>query len=151
MAETRSPSEVDHPAGSADRQEAVSSASAATTGNAALTETPNAGATEREAAPGVDLASATAAMSSALPQDALSRSIQTLKQRQADLRNTKKQITRELHNAERRKKRLRTRARQLTDEDLVQVLMMRKQARADRNASESGAAASSNGAASSQG
>ena len=80
------------------------------------------------------LAAATDAFSNALPEDALSASIQKLKKQQTELRNQKRDLAKELKNAERRKKRLRTRARQLTDEDLVQVLMLRKQQRADRNA-----------------
>lgn len=97
------------------------------------------------------LAAATGTISSALPEDALSASIQKLKKKQAELRNQKKDLAKDLRNAERRKKRLRTRARQLTDEDLVQVLMLRKQQRADRNSLEvastaSGASSSSAGA-----
>ena len=78
------------------------------------------------------LAETTDTISSALPEDALSASIHQLKTKQAELRNQKKRLAQDLRNAERRKKRLRTRARQLTEEDLVQVLMLRKQQRAER-------------------
>ena len=82
------------------------------------------------------LAAATDTLSSALPEDALSVSIQMLKTKQAELRNQKKRLAQDLRNAERRKKRLRQRARQLTDEDLVQVLMLRKHQRSDRSAND---------------
>ena len=94
------------------------------------------------------LAEATGTISSALPEDALSASIAKLKKKHADLRKQKKELATDLRNAERRKKRLRTRARQLTDEDLVQVLMLRKQQRADRSdtaSTASGATSSSAG------
>ena len=102
------------------------------------------------------LSEATGSISSALPGDALSASISKLKKKQAELRNQKKELAKDLRNAERRKKRLRTHARQLTDEDLVQVLMLRKQQRADRNALEvastaSGASSSAVGGVSSGG
>jgi hypothetical protein len=42
------------------------------------------------------------------------------------MREEKTRIQKELRNAERRKRRLKKRARQLTDEDLVEVLQMRK-------------------------
>ena len=97
------------------------------------------------------LAEATDTINSALPEDALSASIQQLKTKQAELRSQKKQWAKNLRNAERRKKRLRQRARQLTDEDLVQVLMLRKHQRSDRSAVDaasttSGATSSSAGA-----
>ena len=102
-------------------------------------------------APLEGLAEATGSINKALPEDGLSASIQKLKKKQAELRLAKRDLAKDLRNAERRKKRLRSRARQLTDEDLVQVLMLRKQQRADRNSLEiastaSGASSSSAGA-----
>ena len=88
------------------------------------------------------LALTTGTISSALPDDALTAAIGKMKKKQAELRNQKKQLAKDLRNAERRKKRLRTRARQLTDEDLVQVLMLRKQQRADRSSVEVSSTAS---------
>ena len=79
------------------------------------------------------VAAATTLISTALPQDGLSTSIQALKAKQAEIRKQKQEVAKNLRNAERRKKRLRVRARQLTDEDLVQVLMLRKQQRSDRD------------------
>jgi len=55
----------------------------------------------------------------------LNRNIERLKQEQQELKTAKKRLQKELHNAERKRKRLRDRARQLTDEDLVSVLQMR--------------------------
>ena len=43
------------------------------------------------------------------------------------LKTSRKQIVKELRNAERKRKRLRDRARQLTDEDLLSVMLMRKE------------------------
>ena len=47
----------------------------------------------------------------------------------------KKQLAKDLRNAERKRRRIKDRARQLTDEDLVAVLMMRKETK--RSAAES--------------
>ena len=79
------------------------------------------------------LMQATAAAQAALPEDPLSNAIQALKDKKAELKKAKVQLAKDLRNAERKKKRLRQRARQLTDEDLVQVLMLRKQARQHRD------------------
>ena len=97
----------------------------------------------------VDLATAAANMTGALPEDGLTASIQELKKQQNALREQKAKLAKDLRNAERRKKRLRTRARQLTDEDLVQVLMLRKQQRNERPSTEAASAASSSTASSS--
>ena len=88
------------------------------------------------------LASAIVTISDALPEDALSASIHKLKAKQNELRAQKQKLAKDLRNAERRKKRLRSRARQLTDEDLVQVLMLRKQQRGDRLGTDTSADAS---------
>lgn len=88
------------------------------------------------------LIQATGTINDALPEDALSASINAMKRKQAEMRKQKQELAKDLRNAERRKTRLRHRARQLTDEDLVQVLMLRKQQRADRNALEVSSTAS---------
>ena len=57
----------------------------------------------------------------------LNASIERLKLEQHRLKTSKKQIVKELRNAERKRKRLRERAGQLTDEDLLSVMLMRKE------------------------
>ena len=61
------------------------------------------------------------------PSQSLNASIERLKLEQHRLKTSKKQIVKELRNAERKRKRLRERARQLTDEDLLSVMLMRKE------------------------
>ena len=51
-----------------------------------------------------------------------------------------KALAKDLRNAERKKRRLRDRARQLTDDDLVSVLMMRKDLKKNDNAADGNAA-----------
>ena len=63
------------------------------------------------------------------PSQSLNASIDRLKLEQHRLNTTKKQIVKELRNAERKRKRLRERVRQLTDEDLLSVMLMRKDKR----------------------
>ena len=60
------------------------------------------------------------------PSQSLHASIDRLKLEQHRLKTSKKQIVKELRNAERKRRRLRERARQLTDEDLLSVMVMRK-------------------------
>ena len=81
----------------------------------------------------VGLTVATGTVTASLPADALSSSIQALKEQQMQLREEKQKLTKDLRNAERRKQRLRQRARQLTDEDLVQVLMFRKSQKTEQD------------------
>ena len=95
------------------------------------------------------LAKATAAAQAALPEDPLSVAIKALKDKKNELKNAKVQLAKDLRNAERKKKRLRTKARQLTDEDLVQVLMLRKQARNQRDGAADDASSSKSTATSS--
>ena len=59
----------------------------------------------------------------------LAKAILELQTKQAELRAEKKRIAKDLRNALRKKRRLKANARQLTDEDLVAVLMMRRDAR----------------------
>ena len=59
----------------------------------------------------------------------LAKAILDLQAKQAELQPEKKRIAKDLRNALRKKRRLKSNARQLTDEDLVAVLMMRRDAR----------------------
>ena len=63
------------------------------------------------------------------PDDPLSAKIQALKAHAKQLREQRQRAAKELKAATRKATRLRKRARQLSDEDLVGVLMMRKTAR----------------------
>ena len=64
-----------------------------------------------------------------LDKDTLSAHLLALKDEQQRAKNERKRLAAEIRNAERRKSRLRKRAKLLTDEDLLQVLMLRKGAR----------------------
>jgi molecular chaperone GrpE (heat shock protein) len=57
----------------------------------------------------------------------LSEGITTLRHEQAKLRAERKRVAAELKNAQRRKRRLRTKARQLSNEDILAVLLMRQE------------------------
>jgi len=70
----------------------------------------------------------------------LNKHIQQLKEEQAALLASRKRLQKDLRNAERKKRRLRDRARQLTDDDLVSVLMMRKDLKKNDNAADANAA-----------
>lgn len=63
----------------------------------------------------------------ALPADPVRESILKLRAEQAKVKAQKKALALQVRNEQRKQKRLRKRARQMTDEDLVAVLMMRKQ------------------------
>lgn len=69
----------------------------------------------------------------ALPADPVRVSIERLKEEQAKCRARKKEIAKAMRNEKRKQARLRKRARQMTDDDLVSVLMMRKQRAVGRN------------------
>ena len=66
------------------------------------------------------------------PSQSLNASINRLKLEQRRLKNSKKQIVKELRNAERKRKRLRERARQLKDEDLLAAMLMRAEIQRSR-------------------
>ena len=66
--------------------------------------------------------------------------IDSLREEQQRVRDERKRLAKELKNAQRRKKRLKGRARALSNEDLLAVLLMREERAA---ASASGSAASS--------
>jgi FtsZ-binding cell division protein ZapB len=72
--------------------------------------------------------------------EALESAIARLRTEQKTMREKRKQIHKELKNAEKRRSRLKKRARQLSDADLVAVLQMR--AAAPGNDTNSGASAS---------
>ena len=59
-------------------------------------------------------------------KESLADSIIRLKAEQTEVRESRKRLSRALHNAQRRASRLKKRARQLTDGDLVEVLKMRE-------------------------
>ena len=58
--------------------------------------------------------------------EGLNVAIRRLKAEQQELRTKRKQVAAELRNASRRASRLKKRARQLTDADLLEVLRMRQ-------------------------
>lgn len=87
------------------------------------------------------LAAATGAVVSALPADPLKDKILALKREQEEVKRRKKELRKQMKNATRSQARLRKRARLMTDEDLVAVLLMRKTAK------EAAAARSCNGSA----
>ena len=61
------------------------------------------------------------------PSQSLNASIVRLQLEQHRLKTTKKQIVKELRDPESKRKRLRERARQLTDKDLLSAMLMRKE------------------------
>ena len=69
-----------------------------------------------------------------------------MKREQQRMREERKRAATELKNAQRRKRRLKTKARQLTNEDLLAVLMLRQEQGAVSDQGEEGG--SSRGAAS---
>jgi hypothetical protein len=71
----------------------------------------------------------------ALPSDPVRGAIMKLREEQDAVRARKKELTRAMKNEKRKQTRLRKRARQMTDEDLVAALMMRKDAQAGSRAS----------------
>ena len=68
--------------------------------------------------------------------------IQKMKAEQKAARETRRVVNKELKNAERRKRRFKTSARQLTNDDLLEVMMLRGDARASAAPSSSDAAMS---------
>ncbi len=72
------------------------------------------------------------------PRETLMESIKRLKDQQAAMKAEKKNLQQELKNACKRKHRLKKRARQLTGNDLFEVLRMRKDSTAVPTAAECG-------------
>ena len=52
--------------------------------------------------------------------------ITAMRQKSRDMKNEKKRLAKELRNAEKRRKRLRARCKELPAEDLLEVLAMRR-------------------------
>ena len=59
----------------------------------------------------------------------LNAKIEGLKKQQADMTSNKKKLAKDLRNEERKRRRLKDRAKQLTDDDLLQVLRLRAEAK----------------------
>ena len=76
------------------------------------------------------------------PTGALLQQIQKLKTEQKAARERREVVNEELKHAERRKRRFKTGARQLTNDDLLEVLMLRGGTRASTAQSSSAAAMS---------
>ena len=76
-----------------------------------------------------EVSAATQRVQDVLEKDPLSEQILALRQEQDALRRQRKDLSKTLRLAEKKKNRLRNRAKALTDEDLIQVLMMRKEQR----------------------
>ena len=68
----------------------------------------------------------------ALPADPAKEALRLLKEEQLALREQKKELSRKVRNAQRKAQRLRKKARQLSDTDLLEVLMARKQSKVDK-------------------
>ena len=64
-----------------------------------------------------------------LEADTLATRIKALRKQQDQARAARQQLAREIRNTNRKQSRLRKRTRLMTDDDLLQVLMMRKTAR----------------------
>ena len=77
-------------------------------------------------------------------KESLMESIKRLKEQQSAMKAAKKELQKELKNACKRKNRLKKRARQLTDMDLLEVLQMRKDGTAMGVVAEPAAAATVN-------
>ena len=67
-----------------------------------------------------------------LPKDATKARVDELRKQQDALRQERKKLNRAVRNEERKKTRLRRKAKQLTDEDLINIMVMRKATREAR-------------------
>ncbi len=83
----------------------------------------------QEGGPEADLRAATDAFVTTLPSNPLRAHIEEMKKEQLALRQKRKDLAKDVKNAKKRQSRLRKKARQMTDEDLVTVLLMRKDAK----------------------
>jgi hypothetical protein len=92
-----------------------------------------------QAAPLGVAASATDALLDKLPEDPLKQKIAKLKEEQETLRKARKEVRKQMKNTKRQQTRLRHRARLMTDEDLVAVLLMRKSRKAAAEGGKRGA------------
>ncbi len=85
--------------------------------------------------------SAPAVAANPFPNVSLMESIRQLKEQQATMKAARVKLTKDLRNACKRRNRLKKRARQLTDHDLVEVLQMRREVLAAAGCGEPTAAA----------
>ena len=76
-------------------------------------------------------------------QKNLAKHIEGLKKQAADMRAATLKLAKELKNAQRRKCRLKPKVRALTDEDLLAVLLMRRDAQQEGSEASSGTAGTS--------
>ena len=76
-------------------------------------------------------------------KESLLDAIKRLKEEQASMKIAKRDLQRQLKNACKRRQRLKRRARQLTDADLIEVIHMRQSTVSDADTSEPTAASSS--------
>ena len=74
------------------------------------------------------IAATKAAIVDALPPDPIAAGLEELCRQQMKLRKERKDLARQVKNAKKKVQRMKVRARALTDDDLVAVLMMRKAA-----------------------
>ena len=74
-----------------------------------------------------------------LKKKTLADSILALREEQLRVRADRKRVQKELKNALRRKRRLKEKARQLNNTDLVEVLLMRQAEKAEPSSQEGGA------------
>lgn len=79
------------------------------------------------AAESASLNAAKTSVVAALPADPMAASLDRLRAQQALMRQQRKQLAQEVKNARKRVHRLKQRSRGMSDEDLVAVLMMRKE------------------------
>ena len=99
------------------------------------------------------IAATKAAIVDSLPPDPIAAGLEELSTQQLKLRKERKDLARQVKHAKKKVKRLKLRARQLTDDDLVAVLMMRKsaaEAKAEPGAGNTSTSAATSSAASSQ-
>lgn len=114
---------------------------------AAVPDTPEVGITSLSggASGSCDLFAALASV----PDSNLSEQIQKLKMEQQAAKLLRKRLAREVKNAEKKRRRLKSKASLLTDEDLVAVLRLRQQAKQDSSsrlqAAQSGAMGGADG------
>ena len=112
---------------------------------------PSASGVNAAASGPVGLTAGTGTFADCLPTDTLTGTIDELKAKQKQLREEKQELAKNLRNAERRRKRLRTKAARLTEEDLVQVLMIRKTQKQEREKKLEAAGAGGSSSSSSSG
>ncbi len=123
----------------------ASSASAAVGAGDNAVAANSAPAVAANSAPAVAANSAPAVAANPSPNVGLLESIRQLKEQQAAMKAARVKLTKDLRNACKRRNRLKKRARQLTDQDLVEVLQMRRDVVAAAGCGEPTAAAAGPG------